>query len=157
MKWSRLIKYFLHGILFSIFFLILELAWAFAFASLYIIGLYIGVIIGIVLLFLFMGLINMGLGVYLWDIDSGGHGLIGLFFHGATLFVILLIVDVIISFLPNQIFPGTATVVATFIIRTFLYGVIGEKVCLLFGQKMGTADSAQINASFILRPSHLNS
>jgi hypothetical protein len=118
--------------------------WAFAFALLFSLGFFIGLIIGIALLFLIVGLINMGLGVYLWDIDSGGKGLIGLFFHGGTLFVILLFVDVMISFLPNQVFPGTATLVVTFVVRTFLYGIIGEKVCLLFGQKMSTVDSTQV-------------
>lgn len=132
--WTAFIKYFLHGIFFSVLFLLLGLTWVFIFASLIVLGSFIGFVIGIGILFLLVGVINSVLGVYLWNIDAGGKGLLGIFFHGLTLFIILSIIQSTASYLFNHVFPGTASLLVTFIISTFLYGVIGRIVCLLFGK-----------------------
>ena len=129
MNWQDLVKYFLHGIAFSLLFVILGIAWAFVLVLLIGFGSFIGLIIGIVLLLLIVGVLNAALGAFLWDIDAGGKGWSGMFFHGLVLFVILLITELAVSYLPNQICPGTATFVITLIIRTLLYGIIGKTVC----------------------------
>lgn len=52
MQWKIFGKYFLHGILFSVFFLLLGIAWIFMMILLVSLGAIIGFIIGIGLLFL---------------------------------------------------------------------------------------------------------
>ena len=135
MKWKIFGKYFLHGILFSVVFLLLGIAWIFMMILLVSLGAIIGFIIGIGLLFLIVGFINMVLGVHLWNIEAE-TGFWNIFFHGLVLFILLLIANLITSTLPNYTFPGTATLVVTFIISTFLNGVIGKKVSSWFGHEI---------------------
>lgn len=139
MKWKVFGKYFLHGLLFSVLFLVLQFAWIFAMVLLVSLGFILGFIIGIGLLFLIVGFINTVLGVHLWNIDAE-TGFWSLFFHGLALFIVLLIVNLITSALPNLAFPGTATLVVTFIISTFLSGFVGKKVCSWFGHEIVEAD-----------------
>lgn len=135
MQWKIFGKYFLHGILFSVLFLLLGIAWIFMMILLVSLGAIIGFIIGIGLLFLIVGFINMVLGVHLWNIEAE-TGFWNIFFHGLVLFILLLIANLITSTLPNYAFPGTATLVVTFIISTFLNGVIGKKVSSWFGHEI---------------------
>ena len=134
LNWQDLVKYFIHGIAFSLLFVLLAVVWAFVLVLLIGLGSFIGLIIGIALLLLIVGVLNAGLGAFLWDIDAGGKGWSGMFFHGLVLFVILLIAELAVSYLPNQVFPGTATFVITFIIRTLLYGIIEKTVCTWLGR-----------------------
>jgi hypothetical protein len=134
LSWQDLAKYFIHGIVFSLLFVILGIAWAFIWVLLIGFGSFIGLIIGIVLLLLIVGFLNAALGAFLWNIDAGGKGWSGMFFHGLVLFVILLIVDLAASYLPNEVFPGMATVAITLIIRTLLYGIVGKTVCTWLGR-----------------------
>lgn len=135
MQWKIFGKYFLHGILFSVLFLLLGIAWIFMMILLVGLGAIIGFIIGIGLLFLIVGSINIVLGVRLWNIEAE-TGFWNMFFHGLVLFILLLIANLITSTLPNYAFPGTATLVVTFIISTFLNGVIGKKVSSWFGHEI---------------------
>ena len=134
MNWQDLVKHFLHGIAFSLLFVVLGIAWAFVFVLLIGFGSFIGLIIGIVLLLSIVGVLNARPGAFLWNIDAGGKGWSGMFFHGLVLFVILLIAELAVSYLPNQVFPGAATFVITSIIRTLLYGIIGKTVCTWLGR-----------------------
>jgi len=133
--WKNLAKYFVHGIAFSILFTLLAFAWAFVMILLVSLGSIIGLIIGIGLLFLIVGFINTVLGVHLWNIEAE-TGFWSLFFHGLVLFIIFLIVNLITSVLPNLAFPGTAALVVTFIITSFLDGVIGKNVASWFGHEI---------------------
>jgi len=135
MQWEIFGKYFLHGILFSVLFLLLEFIWIFAIILLVGLGFIIGFIIGLGLLFLIVGFINMSLGVHLWNIEAE-TGFWNIFFHGLALFIILLIVELITYFLPNYAFPGIATLVIMFILRIFLNGFIGKTVASWFGHEI---------------------
>ena len=138
MRWKLLGKYFLHGILFSVIFLVLSFAWIFLEILLvsfgYIIA-FIGFIIGMALLFLIEGVINTILGVKLWNVGAETETWY-MFFHGATLFILLTIVGLITFTLPNLVFPGIATLVITFIVGIFLNGVIGRRVATWFGHEV---------------------
>lgn len=142
MQWKMFGKYFLHGILFSVLFLLLGIAWIFMMILLVSLGAIIGFIIGIGLLFLIVGFINMALGVHLWNIEAE-TGFWNMFFHGLVLFILLLIANLITSTLPNYAFPGTATLVVTFIISTFLNGFIGKKVSSWFGHEIVETDEKE--------------
>lgn len=131
----NLAKYFVHGIAFSILFILLAFAWVFIMILLVSLGSIIGLVIGIGLLFLIVGFINMVLGVHLWNIEAE-TGFWRVFFHGLVLFIILLIANLVTSILPNLAFPGTATLVVTFIITSFLDGVIGKNVASWFGHEI---------------------
>lgn len=135
MQWTIVGKYFLHGILFSVLFLLLGFAWVFITILLVSLGAIIGLIIGIGLLFLIAGFINTVLGVHLWNIEAE-TGFWSIFGHGLVLFILLSIANLITSFLPNLAFPGTATFVVTFIITTSLNGVIGKNVASWFGHEI---------------------
>jgi hypothetical protein len=142
MQWKIFGKYFLHGILFSVLFLVLWIAWIFMMILLISLGAIIGFIIGIGLLFPIVGFINTALGVHLWNIEAE-TGFWNMFFHGLVLFILLLIANLITSTLPNYAFPGTATLVVTFIISTFLNGVIGKKVSSWFGHEIVETDEEE--------------
>ncbi len=124
-------KTFLHGLLFVILFAALAIAWIFAMLFLVPIGSLIGVAIGVVLFILGIGKINEVLGRLLWDI-SANTGLWSLLVHGLVLGVILFVVGLITDFLPNLLYPGTATYIITLVINSFIDGVVGRKVALWF-------------------------
>jgi hypothetical protein len=125
-------KYFLHGILFAILYILIYFIWTPIQVLLVGLGSIIGLIIGIGVLLFMLGYVNEGLGYYLWDIESE-TGFWGTLFHGVVLSIILLIVNLIGSALPNFVFPGTATLLITFFISTFLNGFVGRKVASWFG------------------------
>jgi len=122
-------------VLFSVVFLLLGFAWVVALVLLVGLGAIIGLVIGIGLLFLIVGFVNAVLGARLWNIEAE-TGFWSIFFHGLALFLILLIVSLLTSTLPNLAFPGTATRVVTFIITGFLDGVIGKNVASWFGHEI---------------------
>lgn len=124
-------KILIHGILFSFLYLILFVGWAFALLILVSLGSFIGLGIGVGLLFLGIGYINTALGVHLWNIDANTK-FWSILFHGLILTVILVIVGLVISYLPNEVFPGLATKVITFFFASFLYGIIGKEVASWF-------------------------
>lgn len=132
MQLKMILKYFFHGVLFSLLFLFLGLAWFFVTALLVSFGGIIGLLIGIGLLFLVVGYVNTVLGVQIWNIEMKA-GMTNMFFHGLALFVLLLIVNLTTSFLPNQLIPGIVTRSTTFVIGAFIDGFIGKKTASWFG------------------------
>jgi hypothetical protein len=66
---KSILRYFIHGLLFSVLSLILGLASYFLLAVLLITGFIIGLVIGLILLFIIVGGVNTILTSYLWDID----------------------------------------------------------------------------------------
>ena len=126
MNWKDLAKYFIHGIAFSLLFLLLAIAWIFIFIILVGVGFIIGLIIGLGLLFLIVGFLNSIITVYLWfDVKMS---FLDLLFHGLVLFVVLLIVNGISVTLPSLAFPGIATTVVTFVVSAFLDGFAAKEV-----------------------------
>jgi hypothetical protein len=122
-----IVKYFIHGIVFSLIFAIVGLFWAFIFGLLTVIGAFIGFIIGIALLFLIIGFINTLIAAFLWDIDSE-MGFWRILFHGFVLFFAVLLVNLMVYYAPNMFFPGMATTLIAFIVESFLNGFIGKQV-----------------------------
>ncbi len=126
MTLKDLAKYFLHGIAFSVLFLLLGIGWAVILLILVSLGFIIGLLIGLVLLFLIVGYLNSFITSLLWfEVKRGFWDLL---FHGVVLFIILLIVNAIFSLAPNLAVPGMATTVVSFIITSFLYGFVAKKV-----------------------------
>jgi len=126
LNWKDLAKYFIHGIAFSLLFLLLAIAWVLILIILVGLGFIIGLIIGLGLLFLIVGFLNSIITVYLWfDVKMS---FLDLLFHGVALFVVLLIVNGISVTLPSLAFPGIATSVVTFIIASFLDGFVAKEV-----------------------------
>lgn len=133
MNWKDLAKYFIHGIAFSILFLILGIAWTFAFAFLVIIGFVIGLIIGLGLLFLMVGYLNSVITMNLWfEVKTSFWDL---FFHGLALFVILFVINGIFVTVPFLFFPGIATTLTTLVIVAFLDGFVAKKIAGLWKQE----------------------
>lgn len=130
LNWKDLAKYFVHGIAFSLLFLILGIVWVFVLAVLTALGSIIGFIIGFVLLFLIVGFLNSSITLYLWFEVESSFGILCL--HGFALTIILLILDIIIVTSASLAFSEIATRAVTFIISTFLYGFVGKKVAGLW-------------------------
>lgn len=126
MTFRDLVKYFIHGIAFSLLFLLIAIGWAFILVILVSLGFIIGLLIGLAVLFLFVGLLNSFLTRLLWfEVEDGFWNLL---FHGFVLFILLLIVDVFFVLIPNLAFPNIATNVVTFVIAAFLDGFIAKIV-----------------------------
>lgn len=125
-------KVFLHGVLLTFLNIVFYLGWAVATLILVSLGSLIGLAIAVGLLFLGVGWINMFLGFQLWNIEAN-TSFWNIFFHGLVLFVILLFVGLITSFLPNQIFPGVTTYAVSIVITSLLYGLIAKRVAEWFG------------------------
>jgi hypothetical protein len=119
-------RYFVHGLAFSLMFLVLAIVWVFLLIILVGIGFFIGLIIGLGLLFLIIGGLNSFITSLLWfEVKKGFWDLL---LHGVTLFFVLLIVNAIIQFVPNLILPGIATTIVTFLIAAFVDGLVAQKV-----------------------------
>lgn len=126
MNWKDLAKYFLHGIVFSLLFVLLAIAWIFILVILVGLGFIIGLIIGLGLLFIIIGFLNSAITAYLWfEMKTSFWDLL---FHGLTLFIILLIANGIFITLPSLALPGVATTVITTIIASFVDGFVAKNV-----------------------------
>lgn len=149
MSLKDLVKYFVHGIVFSILFTILAIAWIFGFLVLLLLGSFIGLIIGFVLLMLIVGFVNAVITAQLWfPIKYEFWSLLG---HGFVLFIVLSIVNAIFILAPSLAFPGIATSVVTFIIGSFLDGLVGKWVAGWFKQDFPEGISAATEAEWMDR------
>lgn len=97
-------RYFLHGFLFSIVFLLLVLGWAVVLIALVAFGAIIGLILGAILLLFIIGGLNTFLMNEIWGLSVKGDWK-SLFVHGLILFLVLLIVG-IPSFVVNALLPS---------------------------------------------------
>jgi len=121
-----LLKYFIHGIMFSILILALMLMWAVAFVVLVIIGLFIGLIIGLLLLFFIVGGLNVFLTKTIWSVSIKSDWK-NLLLHGLILIVLLFLAEIpgaIISY--NM--PDITVTVAVLVVNSFIYGLIAKRV-----------------------------
>jgi len=129
----NLLKYFLHGITFSILVIGLAIFWVFIFAFLVSIGLFIGFIIGFLVLFYLIAGINVYLTGRIWDV-SVKEDLLSLLGHGFTLFVALIIghipAIVISLFVQSQI-----VTIAFVIINAFIDGFLAVNVASMWEEE----------------------
>lgn len=144
---SRLARYFLHGIAFSILFPLLGLAWVIILELLIMVGALIGLIIGFIVLFFFIGGLNTVLTSFVWSttIESGWKTLL---IHGLGLFFALLIVD-----LPRYIFlplgrsgSSLALAIGVFVIYSFIDGFIAKNVASVWEERSGYSVSERAEA-----------
>jgi hypothetical protein len=133
---SRLARYFLHGIAFSILFMLLAFVWVIILAILVVVGSLIGLIIGFVVLFFFMAGLNTVLTDSIWSttVDSGWKTLL---IHGLGLFFALFFAD-----LPRYIFvsrneQNLALSIGVFIVYSFIDGFIAKNVASLWEERSG--------------------
>lgn len=133
MNGRELAKYFIHGIAFSILFLILGIAWTFVLLFLVHIGFIIGLIIGLGLLFPMIGYLNSVVTVQLWFQVKTSFW--DLFFHGLVLFIILLVITGIFVTVPSSVFPGIATTLTTLLIAALLDGLVAKRIAGLWKQE----------------------
>jgi len=125
-------KYFIHGLAFSILFLILSIAMTFILVILVGFGFIIGLIIGIGLLLLIVGFLNSVITDFLWF--TVNKSFLSTLFHGIVLSVALLIVDIIFIWVPRMVFPNVYVEMITFIIGTFSNGIIGKTVATIWAE-----------------------
>ena len=126
MNWRNLAKYFVHGLAFTILFLILSVVWLFFALILVTVGFILGFIIGLIVLFIMIGFLNALITTYLWfDVKSGVWSL---FVHGFVLTLSLAIVNSILVTIPNLVFPAIWTYVVTFIIGALADGFLAKNV-----------------------------
>jgi len=126
MNWKDLMKYFIHGLAFSILFFVLAVAWTFILVILVGVGAIIGLIIGVGLLFLIVGFLNSVVTAYLWF--EVKFRLLDILLHGIFLFVVLFVVNGIVVAVPNLVLPRIATSVIAFVIAAFLDGFAAKRV-----------------------------
>jgi len=119
-------KYFVHGIAFSLLFTVLAITWIFGFSLLILLGSFIGLIIGLILLMLIIGFVNNLITTFLWF--SVKWGTWDILFHGFVLFIALLFVNSVFITLPSLAFPGAITTVVTVIVGAFVDGFVCKKV-----------------------------
>jgi hypothetical protein len=126
----NIVKYFMHGAIFSLLQFVLTGIWAFAFIALFGIGWAIGFVIGVGLLFLVVGFVNAFMTDLLWfAVKTDFWSLLG---HGFVFFGVLAILDGFIVSIPSHVFPGMATTLVTRVIVSFLYGFVGKGVAGLW-------------------------
>jgi ribosomal protein L37AE/L43A len=125
--WEKIVRFFVHGIAFSVLLFVLEFLWVFSSVFLVAIGSFLGLIIGILLLFLIVGAVNSVVSRFVWGFSMKDSA-VSIFFHGLVLFLILLGVEIGLLF-PTLVFLGNPIVTALrLIVSCFLFGLIGKKV-----------------------------
>jgi predicted RNase H-like HicB family nuclease len=121
-----LLKYFVHGVLYSVLGIGLLLVWAGILLFLMTVGSILGLIIGLGVFVLLIGGLNSIITFFLWFPVK--MSFLNVFFHGLTLSIALLFVNVIFLAIPNLVFPGIPTMVITTILGAFLSGVVGKVI-----------------------------
>jgi F0F1-type ATP synthase assembly protein I len=120
------VKYFIHGIAFSLLFTVLTVVWIFTSLILVLLGSLLGLIIGIGILMLIIGGLNSLLTSFLWfPVKTSLWSILS---HGIVLFILLLIANSIVLVAPSLVFPGIATTVVTLIIGCFIDGFVCKTV-----------------------------
>jgi ABC-type dipeptide/oligopeptide/nickel transport system permease component len=125
LNWKEIVKYFVHGLLFSTLLFVLGIAWTFVLTFLIGFAAMMGLIIGLILLFLMVGFLNSVISSYLWfEVKFGFWDSL---FHGIVLFSALIVLDIVLK-IPTSVFPGIATSIITFIIAAFIEGFVAKKL-----------------------------
>jgi len=127
---NLLLRYFLHGILFSAMGLAMLIIWAFILVVLIIFGSLIGVILGLIVEFFIVGGLNVFLTSIIWSVSVRSDWK-SLLVHGFVLSVVQLIAHVPVLFV-NAIVPGLATTIVLFIIYSFIDGFLARRVARLW-------------------------
>ena len=121
-----LLRYFLHGIAFSLLGLVLLFAWAILLVFLMTVGSFIGLIIGVIVLLLFIGGLNAFLSGIIWSLNVK-TGLMSLLGQGFVLGILQLIAH-IPAIITDLTMPSLASTIVVFLVYCFVDGFIARKV-----------------------------
>jgi hypothetical protein len=119
-------RYFLHGLLFSIFGFVIGFLLLFIFPGLVFVGALIGLIIGFLLLFFVLGAVNAFLMNRIWNIQVNENWM-SLLGHGFALVIALLVVS-IPSFIIRLYAASLPTTIVLFIIYCIIDGYVAKTV-----------------------------
>jgi len=123
---NLLLRYFLHGILFSAVGLAMLIIWAFILGVLIVFGSFIGLILGLIVWLFIIGGLNVFLTSIIWSVSVRSDWK-SLLVHGFVFSVVQLIAHVPARFV-DVIVPGLATTVVLFIIYSFIDGFLARRV-----------------------------
>lgn len=137
--WKNLLKYFLHGLSFSVILTLLIIIWALVLVALILIGSIIGLIIGFIILLFIMGGLNSLLASLIWSISikTKWTSLLG---HGLVLSIALVLVG-IPAIIINLIAPSLATSIALIIIYAFIDGFVAKLVAMWWKEEYEKEDT----------------
>jgi len=133
-------RYFVHGLLFSIFGLIIGIVLIIILLGLFVFGALIGLIIGLILLFLVFGAVNTFLMDRIWNIQVNENWK-SLLVHGFALVIAFLVVS-IPSFIISLYAASLPTTIVLFIIYCLIDGYVAKAVGSYWREKgaLGEAD-----------------
>ena len=134
---NPLLKYFLHGFLFSLLTLVLGFVGIFFLLALTMVGLFIGFIIGILLILLSVGVLNAILTNWLWDVQIK-MGIISLLGHGFVLLLALLLVHIpaiIVAFASASHPLSWVVSIVSFVAYAFVDGYVAKNVAGMWEQE----------------------
>jgi hypothetical protein len=134
--WKNLLKYFLHGLAFSVIFSLLAFVWAFILVLLAMVGAFIGLIIGVIILFFIIGGLNSFLTDFIWSIPikTKWTSLLG---HGVVLFIALVLVH-IPSFVVSLSLHGLATTIVLFLAFSFIDDFVAKYIAIQWENRKKT-------------------
>lgn len=121
-----MLKYFLHGIAFSLIMVGLVIIWAVLLVMLIMIGSVLGLFIGIAAFLFSIGGLNVILTNEIWHVEvkSDWKNVLA---HGTVLFIALILVG-IPSIVLRAVFPGTIISIVLFIPYCFIDGYVARKI-----------------------------
>ena len=126
----RLLKYFLHGLFFSLLVTFLIIGSLFVGVGVILVGGPLGLLVLLVCLIILFGVANNLINRAVWG-DSMNWSILALLIHGLGLLVALIIVNCVIVLLPQLFFPGLITVIVMWIPTNIVDG----KVCRSIAQR----------------------
>jgi hypothetical protein len=130
---KTLLKYFLHGLAYSLIMTGVAFVWAFILVLAAICGGLLGIILALGLLVLAMGAVNSFLADAIWEIKTES-GVINYFVHGLVLFIFLLVASI-----PSTVITSATgsliLAVVMFLVYCFIDGFIARYVANMFRGK----------------------
>jgi hypothetical protein len=130
---TSLLKYFEHGILFSLIMSGLVIVWAFVLAVLLVTGFIIGLIIGLLILLFILGGLNTSLTSWIWDVPIRTDWK-SLLAHGFVLTIALVVVG-IPAVIVNYSVPSIVTTIVMFVVYCFVDGFVAKRVAEYFPEE----------------------
>ena len=124
------LKYFLHGLFFSLLVTFLIIGSLFIGAGLILAAGILGLVALVAIMAVLFGVANNLINRAVWG-DSMNWSILALLIHGLGLFVALVIVNCVIVLLPQLFFPGLITVIVMWIPTNIVDG----KVCRSIAQR----------------------
>jgi hypothetical protein len=129
-SWAKVIlKYFVHGLFFSLLITFLIIGSLFVGAALILVGGIFGLIALLVGLMVLFGVANNLINRAVWG-DPMNWSILALLIHGLGLFVALIIVNCVIVLLPQLFFPGLITAIVMWIPTNILDGRVCRSIAL---------------------------